>query len=208
MTHPDWNERYVTGETPWDTGQPNEYLVEFGNSGAVAGGHALEIGCGTGTNALWLAGRGFTVLGVDVSSVALEKARAKVAGKNLDCRFERLDFLTDGVSGGPFDLVFDLGCFHVFDDARERAYFAERVASLLAADGRWLSLIGSTEGPEREFGPPRRSARDVIDAIEPALEILQLRSIEFHVDLPAPPAAWLCLSRPRATPAVPSTRRE
>lgn len=208
MPHPDWDERYVAGETPWDTGEPNEYLVEFVKSAAVAKGDALEVGCGTGTNALWLAGEGFTVLGIDVSAVALEKARAKGAGTGSRCRFEQLDFLNDAVSGGPFDLVFDLGCFHLFDEARERASFAERVASLLASGGCWLSLIGSTEGPERDFGPPRRSARDVIGAIEPVLEILQLRSIEFHVDLPAPPAAWLCLSRPRKFPAAPSTRRD
>lgn len=208
MPQPDWNERYTTGDTPWDTGKPNPYLVEFIRSCFTARGRALDVGCGTGTNALWLASGGFSVLGVDVSSVAVERAREKVAGTDLDCRFESLDFLNDDVPGGPFDLVFDFGCLHLFDKTGDRAHFAERVASMLAPTGRWLSIIGSTEGPERDYGPPRRSARDVMGAIEPALEIVEFRAIEIHANLPEPVAAWLCLSRPREVPAAPSTRRD
>lgn len=209
MPHPDWNERYVAGDTPWDTGEPNRHLVEFVGSGAVTPGRALDVGCGTGTNALWLAEHGFEVLGIDIASVAIEKARKKAVGAKPGCRFERLDFLTDAVPGGPFGFVFDLGCFHVFDKAEERGRFAARVASLLESGGRWLSIVGSTEGPERDWGPPRRTVRDVVDAVEPALEILALHSVEIGVSsLPAPTAAWLSLSRLRAFPAAASTRRD
>jgi SAM-dependent methyltransferase len=206
MPHPDWNESYVTGDAPWDVGEANPHLVEFVRSGAVAPGGALDVGCGTGTNALWLAKHGFEVIGIDVASVAIEKARKKAAGTQRRCRFERMDFLNDEVPGGPFGFVFDLGCFHVFDAGADRERFAQRVASVLAPGGRWLSIIGSTEGPERDWGPPRRSARDIADTIEPALEILELRSVEIGVNLPAPVAAWFCLSRPREVPAQPSTQ--
>jgi methyl halide transferase len=206
MPHPDWNESYVTDDAPWDTGMPNHRLVEFVRSGVVAPGRALEVGCGTGTNALWLAKQGFDVLGIDVASFAIEKARKKAAGMESTCRFERVDFLNDDVPGGPFGFVFDLGCFHVFDAVEDRERFARRVAAVLARDGRWLSIIGSTEGPERDSGPPRRSARDIIDAVEPALEILELRAVEIGIALPAPAAAWFCLTRPRELPAQPSTR--
>lgn len=208
MPHRDWNESYVSGDTPWDTGEPDEHLVEFVRAGAVSTGRALDIGCGTGTNALWLARQGFSVFGIDLASTAVEKARAKADGTGLDCRFEVLDFLNDRVTNGPFGFVFDRGCFHVFDEAGDRERFAEHVAALLAPGGRWLSLIGSTEGPERDWGPPRRTAREVTDSIEPVLEILELRTIRFHADLPEPAAAWLCVSRLREVPAVPSTRRD
>src|SRR5262249_49867258 len=104
------------------------------------------------------------------------------------------------------DFVFDRGVLHVFDEADDRARFAARVAALLTPTGRWLSLIGSTEGPPREFGPPRRSARDVMAAIEPELEILELRMMHFDVERMEPPKAWLCLSRRRETPAQPTSR--
>ncbi len=203
--HPDWNESYAQDFLPWDTGRPDPLLTKFVESGRVTPGRALEVGCGTGTNALWLAGRGFDVLGVDVAPLAVEKARAKQAGAK-GCRFENLDFLT-APPPGPFDFVFDRGCFHVFDEAEQRERFAARVAGLLGPDGMWLSLIGSTEGAPREVGPPRRRAIDVLAAIEPVLELVELRTDTFQTQTESA-MAWFCLSRQRKVPAQPSTRRD
>jgi len=205
MPHPSWDESYAAGELPWDTGEPEPLLVEFVSSGGVTPGRTLEIGAGTGTNAIWLAERGFDVLGLDVSSLAVEKARAKMDGRDLRCRFATLDVLAGTPPDGPFQFIFDRGCFHVFDECEERARFAAHVAAVLAPGGLWLSLIGSTEGPPREVGPPRRSAREIALAIEPALEIAELRSTEFRGN---GAKAWLCLSRHRTTPAQPSTRHD
>jgi len=198
-----WNDSYASGQLPWDTGEPEPLLVEFVTSGAVTPGPALEIGAGTGTNTIWLAERGFDVLGVDLAPLAIEKAQAKIAGRALPCRFADLDILAAPPPGGPFQFVFDRGCFHVFDEPDERERFAANVAAALAPGGLWLSIIGSTEGPSREVGPPRRSAREVTLAIEPALEIIELRSAEFHGH---GARAWFCLSRNRTIPAQPSTR--
>jgi SAM-dependent methyltransferase len=205
MPHRQWNESYASGELPWDTGQPEPLLVEFVSSGGLVPRRTLEIGAGTGTNAIWLAERGFDVLGVDISPLAIEKARAKIVQRDLRCRFVALDFLAAPVPDSPFHFVFDRGCFHVFDEPGERARFATCVAAALAPGGLWLSLIGSTEGPAREVGPPRRSARDIAAAIEPALEIVELRSAEFHNH---EAKAWFCLSRQRAMPAQVSTRHD
>lgn len=205
MPHPSWNESYASGQLPWDTGEPEPLLVEFVTSGAVTPGSTLEIGAGTGTNAIWMAERGFDVLGVDVSPLAVERARAKMDGRALRCRFAASDFLAASPDSGPFQFVFDRGCFHVFDEPDERQRFAARVAAALAPDGLWLSLIGSTEGSAREVGPPRRSACEVTNAIEPALEIVELRSVEFRGH---GAKAWFCLSRQRTTPAQPSTRHD
>jgi len=202
--HPSWNESYASGHVPWDTGEPDPLLVEFITSGAVAPTSTLEIGAGTGTNSVWLAERGFNVLGVDVSELAVARAEAKAEGRALPCRFAVADFLATAPEG-RFQFVFDRGCFHVFDEPDERQRFAERVAAALAPGGVWLSLIGSTEGPPREVGPPRRSAREVTLAIEPVLEIVEFRSVEFGL---SQAMAWFCLSRQRTIPAQPSTRHE
>jgi SAM-dependent methyltransferase len=178
-------------------------LIEMIESRAIEPGRTLEVGCGTGTNAIYLAHHGFDVLGVDVSRLAVENARAKAHAR---CRFETIDFLNEAAPGGPFQFVFDRGCFHTLDEDHERTGFTQNVATVLVNGGIWLSLIGSTEGAPRDVGPPRRSARDVINAIEPSLEILQFRSGEFGVcgdEL----KAWLCLSCKRIMPPQPSSRR-
>lgn len=202
--HPPWNDSYASGDPPWDTGTPEPALVAFVQTGRVASGRTLEIGAGRGTNARWLAEQGFDVLGVDVAPLAVEQARARTGGAAAArCRFEVRDFLADPPAG-PFAFVFDRGCFHVFDDAADRARFAANVARVLAPSGLWLSLIGSTEGPAREEGPPRRTARDVADAVEPVLAIEDLSAIHFDGGSPAPPA-WRCVARARTMPAQPAT---
>lgn len=205
MPHPFWNESYASGHLPWDTGQPEPLLVEFVGSGVVRPGRTLEIGSGTGTNAIWMAERGFEVVGVDVAPLAVERARAKMEGRDLRCRFEAWDILAAPPPGGPFEFVFDRGCFHAFDEAAERQRFAANVAAVLAPEGLWLSMIGSTEGGAREVGPPRRSAGEVVVAIEPVLEIVALRSAEFSGH---GAKAWLCLSRQRRIGAQASTGRD
>jgi SAM-dependent methyltransferase len=205
MPQRDWNDHYAQGFMPWDSDDPDENLVEFVRSHPLAPCRVLDIGCGTGTHSLWLAEQGFDVLGVDLSELAIERARERGSGRNGRFLFEVLDILAHAPPSGPFELVFDRGCFHVFDEHDERARFAARVAECLTAQGQWLSLIGSTEGPARDHGPPRRSVRDIASAIEPVLEIALLKTIEFDAELPTRAAAWLCLARKREVPAQPST---
>jgi SAM-dependent methyltransferase len=205
MPHPSWNESYASGQLPWDTGEPEPLLVEFVTSGAVTPGPTPEIGVGTGTNAIWLAERSFDVLGVDVAPLAVERVHAKMERRALRCRLAAWDFLDAPPPDGPFQFVFDRGCFHVIDEPGERQRFAAHVAAALMPGGLWLSLIGSTEGSPREVGPPRRSAREVTLAIETELEIVELRSVEFRGNNAK---AWFCLSRPRTIPAQPSTRHD
>jgi SAM-dependent methyltransferase len=209
MTEHDWNEHYAADHLPWDTGEPEPLLVEAIQGGLAPQGRALEIGCGTGTNALWLAAHGFDVLATDVAERAIERAKVRASGVTPTprCSFQLHDFLNEALPAPGFQLVFDRGCFHVFSEPAEQAEFASRVARVLAPDGVWLSLIGSTEGPAREAGPPRRSARELADAIEPTLRLVTLRAIEF-TGLPgdAAPQAWLLVAKRRALPAQPSSR--
>jgi methyl halide transferase len=213
MTKRDWDGHYATGELPWDTGVPEGHLVVAVDGGTIRPGRALEVGCGTGTNALWLATKGFDVVALDVSPLAIERANAKKAAAGEPgerCRFLVADFLAEDVPGGPFEFVFDRGVFHTLDEAGEREQFVARVAAHLGDGGQWLSLIGSTEGGPRDTGPPRRTAREVMSAIEPVLEVVEFRATQFEAlpDQPVAPMVWLCRSRVRRVPAVPSSRHE
>ena len=201
-----WDANYAEGFLPWDTGVPDPLLVELIEGGSVPVGRALEVGCGTGTNAVWLATKRFEVVALDLAprAVAMAQARAAATGVRVDLR--AADFLNDPLDLAPFDFVFDRGCFHVFDAAADQDRFAARVAGLLAPGGRWLSIIGSTEGAARDVGPPRRSLRDVAAAVEPHLEIVEIRRIALDPD-PTHPVAWLLLAGVRTAPAQPSTRR-
>src|SRR6185503_4164631 len=103
MSH-NWNEHYEQDFIPLDSGVPEPMLIQVVDSGELPVGRALDVGCGTGTNAIWLAQRGYDVLGVDLAPLAIQKARAKLP-PGLPCRFETLDFLAEKPAGGPFQLV-------------------------------------------------------------------------------------------------------
>ena len=76
MTDPTrWDERYEKGDTPWETGQPSSELQRVLAEAAIPPGRALELGCGTGASAVWLAQQGFDVTALDLSKLAIDRAR-------------------------------------------------------------------------------------------------------------------------------------
>lgn len=192
-----WQDRYDAGETPWDTGRPDSNFTSTVIERPVRVCKALEIGCGTGINALWLARQGFTVVATDISETAIQVAKEKASEAGARCEFVAADFLNGDIAGAPFEFAFDRGCFHSFDSDEERKRFAENVAHHLGKRGLWLNLSGSADDPPRDTGPPRRSAGDIITAVEPWFEILSLTATCFESDRPRPPRAWKCLMRKR-----------
>ena len=101
---------------PWDTG-PREELVSLVEGGRIKPCRAIDLGCGTGANAIYLAQHGFDVTGVDYAKAAIEKARARAreAGMQVDLRVDDLTNLR--LASGPFDFLLDYG---VLDDLRPR----------------------------------------------------------------------------------------
>ncbi len=192
-----WNERYITGDLPWDTGKR-----DFSLSKTVTGRHikpckALEVGCGTGSNAIWLARQGFLVTAVDVSGIAIGRAIKKASRAGVKCKFYVKDFMKEKIAGAPFGFIFDRGCFHSFDLAKERSKYAKIAHSCLKKDGLWLTLVGNADEPPRDPGPPQRTARDVTEAVEPYFQILSLYASHFDSNMQRPPKAWVCLMQKR-----------
>ncbi len=120
-----WDLMYLFKKTPWDTGITPPEIVAMIESGQVKPGHALDLGCGTGTNVIYLAQHGFAVTGIDISWRAISLARRKTRSAALTdgVRFERGDVtrMTKWVNFDSIDFAFDIGCFHRLEaDARRR----------------------------------------------------------------------------------------
>lgn len=191
--------RYKSGDTPWDIGKPDFNLIDVVTQKPIQPCKALDVGCGTGDNSIWLARNGFQVMGTDTSDVAIGKAKEKAAKTNVACAFMVADFLKEKIQGGPFGFVFDRGCFHAFISEKDRQRFAENVAAHLKEPGLWLTLVGNADEHRRGPGPPQRTARDIVLAVEPFFEILFLQSSHFGSNRPGPPRAWRCLMQKRRT---------
>ncbi len=192
-----FKERYETGNTPWDIGKPDFNLIQTVTTTPIKPCKALDIGCGTGDNAIWLAQQNFNVLGIDSSEIAIEKAKEKALTGNAKCNFIVSDILIDRIEGAPFGFAFDRGCFHSLNSDKERKRFAKKLNGYLEKDGLWLSLVGNADEKRHGPGPPQRSARDIVSAVESYFEILSLVSSYFGSNRENPPRAWVCLMRKR-----------
>ena len=193
----DFQDRYQSGNTPWELGRPDKDLIELVQNRPVPASRALEIGCGTGHNSIWLAKMGFATVGIDMSSLAIEQARKNAEHAAVQVRFECMDFIKDALDENPFGFAFDRGCFHTMDSDLDRALFATRLAEKLDANGLWLSIIGNDDAPPRKEGPPRRTAEQIVRAVEPVFEIQVLRASTFDSNRKEPAKSWQCLMKKR-----------
>ncbi|MDT0331769.1 class I SAM-dependent methyltransferase [Nocardiopsis lambiniae] len=138
---------YREGPPPWDTGvTPPELVALVEGDGALPAGRALELGFGTGTNAVYLARHGWDVVGVDLVERAVETARVKAAEAGVTPRLLHADAtrLDEVDASGPFDLFFDLSCLCGIPPHRRDAYAAGLTRR--AAPGALLLMFGYGPG--------------------------------------------------------------
>ncbi len=136
---------YRFGNPKWDSDEPRAELHDIAKSHAP--GRALDIGCGTGTNAVYLASKGWDVLGIDFVAAAVKtaEARARSAGSSATFLVADATELRQAGVQGRFDLILDIGCYHGAPAGRRDAYAAEVAA--VAQQGGDFYLAGISDPP-------------------------------------------------------------
>jgi methyl halide transferase len=172
-----WNDRYQSGDVPWDTGHPSTELIRTIKEEGIQPGRALELGCGTGTNSIWLAQQGFDVTAVDISPLALEQARGKATAAGVPIRFLEVDVLNPPLLGAPFPFFFDRGCYHVV-----RRIDVDKFLSTLEQISQpgtiGLVLTGNAK-EKHEPGPPVVSEQEIRQELGRVFDIVRLREFRF-----------------------------
>jgi methyl halide transferase len=190
----DWDAIYRQGTPPWETGAAAKELIRVLDEGIVRPGTALELGCGTGADAIWLAGHGFEVTAVDVSPMAVERARVRAEGENPLPRFVLADVFKFAQTAGQFDFVYDAGFYHCV-----RQFNLDGLLDVLWRVTRpgsyYLSLVGS-DGEEAEGGPPQVSEEEIHDELGRLFEFIHVRHFRFESPRHARGyLGWSCLMR-------------
>lgn len=173
-----WNARYRDAETPWDTGYPSMELQRVIADEGIAPCRALELGCGTGTNSVWLAQKGFDVVGVDLSPLAIEKASQRAEKANVKVRFLAADVMDLPDLGGPFRFFFDRGCYHVVRRDGNAETYIDTLASVTSQDAQGLILAGNAKEPH-DPGPPTVSEEELRSEWQTRFTIQWLREFRF-----------------------------
>ena len=171
---------------PWEIGRPQPALIELAPSMV---GPVLDVGCGTGENALELARHGHEVAGVDSSRDAIEQARAKAAARGVDVDFQVGDAHDLAALGRRFPTVLDSALLHVIT---ERERYAEQLTHVIESGGR-LVLLEISDAAAIPYPKISQSEiRRVFTA--PVWEIEQLSTSRFETHLGTFPA-WLGVVR-------------
>ena len=141
------------GTPPWDIGRPQPELARLADEGKIRS-RVLDVGCGTGENALYFASLGMTVCGLDAAPRAIEKAKKKADARGIRASFRVGNALHLEKLGERFDTITDCGLFHVFSDEERRVY-ARSLRSALEKGGTYFMLCFSNKEPT-DWGGPRR----------------------------------------------------
>ncbi len=161
----------------WDIGRPQREVIRLADNGEIRG-RVLDVGCGTGENALYLASLGLEVWGIDMALSAINKAREKAKERGITVNFLVSDALKLQSLKNRFDTVVDCGLFHVFTD-EERLIFAASLSSILYAGGKYLMLCFSEYVPG-SYGPRRITQAEIRATFSSGWNINYIREAKFE----------------------------
>lgn len=175
------------GTPPWEIERPQRALVERAD---LVKGHVLDLGCGTGENAMFFAERGCEVIGVDSARAAVASAMRKAQARDLAVDFLMHDALSVSALARTFDVVIDSGFFHQLTDDGRRIY-REELSYVLKTGGTALILAFSEHEPD--WGGPRRvTQREIRETFDAPFFVESIEEARFETNLSEEGArAWL-----------------
>ena len=188
----EFDEAYASGRPPWDIGRPQPAFMVLAQAGRITG-KVLDVGCGTGENALFLGQRGLDVLGLDLSSVAIAEARRKAQARGVKTRFVVGNALDLPSRGETFDTVIDSGLLHILSDA-DRMRLVIGYHAVLRPGG-YLHLMAFNEHATWP-GPRRLTQVEIRTTFERGWEVESIIPSRFDVvDGSGGAEAWLASIR-------------
>jgi len=191
-----WDSRYRGSSRPsWDKGFPSSHLKAAVEDVRIKPGRAVVLGCGTGTNAIYLAEKGFDVTAIDIAPTALNLAEDKAKKANVKVRWVLADVLAPPADLEPFDFIFDRGCYHGVRRGNARGYV--EAAKQLSQPGTEILILAGNANEEGRYGPPRVKEEELRGDFSSDFDFIRLDTVRFDSRLSSRQGAlaWSVLLR-------------
>jgi methyl halide transferase len=190
--HWDWDAIYREGTPVWETGEPAAELIRFLDEKRVGRGSAIDIGCGTGADAVYMVRCGLEVTAVDSSPTAIERARVRAEQEDALPRFVLADFFEFAQSAGTFDFAYDAGYYH-YARHIELDHYLDALWRV-TRPGSYFMTLAAAPGESLEGAPPPVTKRQLYNELGRLFEVVRLEPIR----MPSPIfkegyPAWSCL---------------
>jgi len=192
---------------PWNSEVPPPAIVELVESGRVLPCKTLDMGCGAGNQAIYLASRGFEMTGIDISPTAIKFAQKNAVQAGVKCQFLSADVLgnLDEIPG-TFDFIYDWQLLHhIFPE--DRAKYSQNIDRLLHSGGKYFSCCFSEQDPQ--FGGQGKyrstsmgtvlyfsSLQEIKELFEPYSHMEELKNIEFPGKFDSHQSVYAFMSKP------------
>jgi SAM-dependent methyltransferase len=153
---------YRSGTPRWDSREPRPEVAELARGRRP--GRVLDLGCGTGSDVIYLASLGWDAVGVDFAprAIAIARARASASASPAEFTVGDVTRLREAGVDGHFDLVIDVGCYHGIPAGRRDAYRAGVAAVTKPGGDLYLAGVGDPPASWRLLGAPGLSADDLL----------------------------------------------
>jgi cyclopropane fatty-acyl-phospholipid synthase-like methyltransferase len=185
------------GKPPWDLGQPQKPFIEVADQ---ITGSVLDVGCGTGDNALFFAQRGQPVMGIDFIDKPISQAKRKAEELGVEANFAQLDALKVKALDRKFDSVIDCGLFHVLSDA-DRRHYVDGLAHVTKCGSKVFLMCFSDKEPG-DTGPRRITEKELRETFAEGWIIESITASQFEPNpeseeefVDGGPKAWFAVIR-------------
>jgi methyl halide transferase len=194
-----WDADYRGPKPPaWDIGRPSDELQKVVNGATVGKCRAVDLCCGSGTDAIFLASHGFEVTAVDVAPTALAQARQKADQAGVTVRWVLADVLNPP-NLEPFDFLYDRGCYHVVRDQSLLAYL--ETVRRISHPGSQFLLLSARREEQAAPGAPGVTEEELRFDFLPMFDVEWLRQTRLESnETGSSPPGWCALLRRNSKP--------
>ena len=173
-----FNLSYRFGFAEWDINAAQPDLIRLVDKGLLKGKTILDIGCGSGDNAIYLASKGFKVTGLDYSKTGIEEAKKRSKRKQFDIHFRVHDAFRLTDLNQQFDIILDYGLYHNIKP-QDLAAYVKNLGSVTRKGGQLILQCFSCKSEPRNFGPRQISEQEIENSFSKGWKLQQFIEAQY-----------------------------